>query len=248
VNTAVFHDRDGWLSLLEGLFDPPSVERLERIGVASGWEVLELGAGRGSMAAWLAGRVAPGGRVVATDLDVSLLEQRAEPGVEVLRHDVLADDFPPASFDLVHCRAVLVHLSDPERALARIAGWVKPGGVILAEEPWTDVARLAPDPAAARAAAALDDIDGAFARRLPQLLRDVGLERVRGEATLDFFDGGSREAAFFRRVLEGAAASLVASGRLAPEDAQAMKARFEDPAFVDCGWPRIAAVGRKPHG
>jgi SAM-dependent methyltransferase len=248
VNTAVFHDRDGWLSLLEELFDPPTVERLERVGVAQGWEVLEVGAGRGSIAAWLAGRVGPGGRVVATDLDTSLLEELAAPGVEIVRHDVLADDFPAASFDLVHCRAVLVHVDDPERAVERMTGWLKPGGVLVAEEPWTDVARLAPDPTSARAAGALADIDGAFARRLPQVLRDAGLERVSGEARIEFFDGGSREAAFFRRVLEGAATSLVASGTLSAGEVREMKSRFEDPRVVDCGWPRIGAVGWKPHG
>jgi SAM-dependent methyltransferase len=248
VNTAVFHDREGWLSLLEELFDPPTVERLEGVGLAAGWEVLEVGAGRGSIAAWLAGRVGPDGRVVATDLDTALLESRAAAGVEVLRHDVLADDFPPGSFDLVHCRAVLVHLGDPERALARMFAWLKPSGVLVAEEPWTDVARLAPDATAARAAGALTDIDGGFARRLPQALRDAGLERVRADARVEFFEGGSREAAFFRRVLEGAAVSLVASGDLAADHVREMKARFDDPAFMDCGWPRIGAQGWKPNG
>ena len=111
MNTAVWHNRDEWLSLLEELFDPATVERLESAGVGPGWHALEVGAGRGSIAAWLANRVGDDGRVVATDLDTSLLEERDEPGVEVLRHDVLADDFPSGSFDLVHCRAVLVHRS-----------------------------------------------------------------------------------------------------------------------------------------
>lgn len=248
MNTAVFHDRDGWLSLLEELFDPPTVERLESVGVAAGWHALEVGAGRGSIAAWLAGRLGGEGRVVATDLDTTLLEQLAAPGVEVLRHDVLADDFPEGSFDLVHCRALLVHLGEPERAVARMAGWLKPGGVLVAEEPWTDVAGLAPDATAARAAGALGQIDGAFARRLPQVLREAGLERVRAEARVEFFEGGSRQAAFFRRVLEGAAASLVASRELAADDVKEMKARFEDPDFLDCGWPRIGAVGWRPGG
>lgn len=246
MNTAVFHDRDDWLSLLEELFDPPTIERLDRVGVSAGWQALEVGAGRGSIAAWLADRVGPEGRVVATDLDTALLDGRGHAGVEVLRHDVLTDDFPPASFDLVHCRAVLVHVEEPERAVERMTGWLKPGGVLVAEEPWTDVARLAPDPTEARAAGALKDIDGAFARRLPQVLRDAGLEKVRAEARLEFFAGGSQEAAFFRRVLEGAAVSLVAAGDLAREDVRRMQARLGDPACSACGWPRIGASGWKP--
>jgi len=242
----VFHDRDDWLSLLEGLFDPPTIERLERVGVAPGWHALEVGAGRGSVAAWLARRTGDGGRVVATDVDTTLLD--GLPGVEVLRHDVLADDFPAESFDLVHCRALLVHLADPDRAIARMAGWLKPGGVLVAEEPWTDVALLAPDSTVARAADGLADIDGSFARRLPQALRDAGLERVEAEAQLEFFEGGSRQAAFFRRVLEGAAVSLVASGKLDRDDVRRLRAGFDDPARLDCGWPRIGAIGWKPRG
>jgi SAM-dependent methyltransferase len=247
MNTAVWHNRDEWLSLLEELFDPPTVERLQSVGVAPGWHALEVGAGRGSIAAWLADRVGPEGRAVATDLDVSLLETPNDSSLEVLRHDVLVDDFKAGSFDLVHCRAVLVHLSDPNRALERMARWLKPGGVLVAEEPWIDVARLAPDPVVARAAEAVgQSLDGGFARRLPLVLREVGLDRVQADSDLRFFDGGTKQAAFFRRVLEGACAELVASGELDADDVRRLHARFDDPDFCDCGWPRIGAIGWKP--
>jgi 2-polyprenyl-3-methyl-5-hydroxy-6-metoxy-1,4-benzoquinol methylase len=247
MSTAVWHNRDEWLSLLEELFDPPTVERLRSVGVAPGWHTLEVGAGRGSIATWLADRVGPEGRAVATDVDVSLLETAKGSGLEVLRHDVLVDDFEADSFDLVHCRAVLVHLSDPDRALERMAGWLKPGGVLIAEEPWIDVARLAPDPVVARAAEAVGQtLDGSFARRLPLVLREVGLDRVQADSDLRFFDGGTKQAAFFRRVLEGACAELVASGELVAEDVRRLQARFDDPGFCDCGWPRIDAIGWKP--
>jgi SAM-dependent methyltransferase len=247
MSTAVWHNRDEWLSLLEELFDPPTKQRLEGVGVAAGWHALEVGAGRGSIAAWLADRVGPEGRVVATDIDTSLLEALPDTRVEVLRHDVLVDDLPTASFDLVHCRALLVHLSAPDGALERMVSWLKPGGVLVAEEPWIDVARLAPDPIVAQAAESLGKtLDSGFARRLPLALRAAGLERVRAEALLRFFDGGSMDAAFARRVLEGECAKLVASGELEPADARQLQARFDDPAFCDCGWPRIGAIGWKP--
>jgi SAM-dependent methyltransferase len=247
MSTAVWHNRDEWLSLLEELFDPPTKGRLEDVGIGPGWHALEVGAGRGSIVAWLADRVGPDGRVVATDIDTGLLAALDAPSVEVLQHDVLVDDFPADSFDLVHCRAVLVHLADPDRALARMAGWLRPGGVLVAEEPWIDLARLAPDPVVARAVEALGrTLDASFARRLPAALRDAGLERVRADTDLRFFEGGTRQAAFFRRVLEGACAELVASGGMDPEDVRGLQSRLEDPGFCDCGWPRIGAVGWKP--
>jgi 2-polyprenyl-3-methyl-5-hydroxy-6-metoxy-1,4-benzoquinol methylase len=249
MSTAVWHNRDEWLSLLEELFDPPTKRRLEGAGVAPGWHALDVGAGRGSIASWLAERVGPTGRVVATDIDTSLLAALDEPGVEVLHHDVLVDDFAADSFDLVHCRFVLVHLAAPDRALERMAGWLKPGGVLVTEEPWTDLARLAPDPVVARAAEALvQTVDASFARRLPGALREAGLERVQADTDLRFFEGGTRQAAFFKRMLEGACARLVASGELEPDDVRELQSRFDDPSFCDCGWPRIGAVGWKPNG
>jgi len=55
---------DRRLGLLEEIFDP--VSRRRRSGVQAGWRCLEVGAGRGSMAVWLAERVGPRGGVVAT--------------------------------------------------------------------------------------------------------------------------------------------------------------------------------------
>jgi 2-polyprenyl-3-methyl-5-hydroxy-6-metoxy-1,4-benzoquinol methylase len=166
----------------------------------------------------------------------------------VLRHDSLVDDFAADSFDLIHCRAVLVHLSDPDRALERMASWLKPGGVLVAEEPWIDVARLAPDPVAVRATEALaETLDASFARRLPAALRAAGLGRVQADTDLRFFQGGTGQATFFRRALEGACAQLVASGDLDPDDVRQLQSRFDDPGFCDCGWPRIGAVAWKPN-
>jgi SAM-dependent methyltransferase len=247
VNTAVWHNRDRWLSLLEEVFDPSSVRRLESVGVAPGWHALDVGAGRGSIASWMADEVGAGGRVVATDLDTGLLEEMNDPRIEVLRHDVVTDDLPAELFDLVHCRALLVHVDDPDRALQRMVSWLRPGGVLVAEEPWIDVARLGPDPIMVRAVEALaEEVDTGFARRLPAALRRAGLDPVQADAELRFFDGGTRPAAFFQRVLEGACASLVALGSLDPADVRELRSRFEDPGFCDCGWPRIGAVGWKP--
>jgi 2-polyprenyl-3-methyl-5-hydroxy-6-metoxy-1,4-benzoquinol methylase len=247
MNAAVWHDRDQWLAFLEELFDPATVRRLEGVGVARGWQTLEVGSGRGSIATWLADRVGDEGRVVATDIDTSLLEELDDNRIDVVRHDVLVDDFAPGSFDLVHCRAVLVHLSDPVRAVTRMAHWLRPGGVLVAEEPWTDVARLAPDPIVANAADALGQmLDGSFARRLPQTLREAGLERVEADAELRFFEGGTDSAAFFRKALEGACARLVSAGTLKATEVRRLRDRFDDPSFCDCGWPRIGATGWKP--
>ena len=64
------HER---LTRLGATLDPVTIQHLETIGVTTGWRCLEVGAGAGSMAAWLCRRVGAQGHVVATDLDVKLL-------------------------------------------------------------------------------------------------------------------------------------------------------------------------------
>jgi len=63
---------DERLALLERIFDPLSRRRREL--VQPGWRCLEVGAGRGSMAVWLAEQVGESGEVVATDIDVTYLK------------------------------------------------------------------------------------------------------------------------------------------------------------------------------
>ena len=103
---------DERLDLLEQIFDPGS-RRLRAI-VEPGWRCLEVGAGRGSMAVWMAEQVGPGGQVVATDIDVTYLARLQVPNLEVRRHDILDDPLDalgPGSFDLVCSRLTLFWLA-----------------------------------------------------------------------------------------------------------------------------------------
>jgi SAM-dependent methyltransferase len=242
--------RRSWLELLAELFDPETIERLERIGVPEGGRALEVGAATGTIAARLAELVGPSGEVIAADIDTRVLEEWDDPPFRVLRHDLLTDDFEPGSFDLVHCRAVLLLLGpDQQAVIERMASWLRPGGVLLCEEPWIDVARLSPDPTTARAVAGLDraapHVDGAFARRLPAALAAAGLEEVTAEGSLQFFAGGSARAAFHLRALIGYTDALIEAGILEPDDRQRLEATYTDPATLECGWPRLAAWGRR---
>jgi len=62
--------------------------------VGPGWHCLEVGGGGGSIASWLANRVLPDGRAVATDLDTRFLETLSIPNLEVRRHDIVTDPLP----------------------------------------------------------------------------------------------------------------------------------------------------------
>jgi hypothetical protein len=90
---------DDRLDLLERLFDPLS--RRRRQMVQPGWRCLEVGAGRGSMAVWLAERVGDNGHVVATDIDVTYLKRLNVPNLEVRQHNILEDPLLRARSGLV---------------------------------------------------------------------------------------------------------------------------------------------------
>src|SRR5215475_6958128 len=102
------------LALLEQCLDAGTCRRISALGLADGWQCLEVGAGAGSVARWLCSQVGAAGRVVAIDIDTSFLDTLDEPNLEVRRHNLVSDTLPPDSFDLIHARMVLMHLPSRE--------------------------------------------------------------------------------------------------------------------------------------
>lgn len=113
---------------LAAWLDPISIGGLLRAGVRPGMRCLDVGAGAGSIAVWLAEQVAPGGSVLATDLVPLRVPER--PGLTVRQHDVVRDPLPEGAFDLVHVRLVLSHLPERDAVLARLFAALRPGGVL----------------------------------------------------------------------------------------------------------------------
>jgi ubiquinone/menaquinone biosynthesis C-methylase UbiE len=128
------HESADRFAALSALFDSTTTRHLERCGVRRGWRCLEVGAGGGSIATWLADRVGASGAVLATDIEPRFLSALARPSMEVRRHDIGVDALPERAFDLVHARLVLMHVPDRDQALERMIGALKPGGWIVAEE------------------------------------------------------------------------------------------------------------------
>ena len=60
------------LAALERQLDPVSQAAIGQLRLAPGWRCWEVGAGGGSMAAWLADWVTGSGSVLATDIDISV--------------------------------------------------------------------------------------------------------------------------------------------------------------------------------
>jgi SAM-dependent methyltransferase len=118
------------LALLQNCYDPKTIPKLEQLGVAPGWCCFDVGAGAGSIARWLAERVAPNGCVLAIDLDTTLLDPLASPTISVKRMDIRCEELPEDA-DLVHSRLLLEHLPDRQEVLLRMVRALRPGGWIL---------------------------------------------------------------------------------------------------------------------
>ncbi|WP_225809158.1 methyltransferase domain-containing protein [Streptomyces spinosus] len=177
------------------LFDPTTFRHIEGLGIGPGWRCWEVGAGGPSVASWLAGKVGPAGRVVATDIDTSRLTAADRPPVEIRVHDVGAEEPPGEGFDLVHARLVLVHVPDRERALRNMVKALRPGGRLLIEDadpalqPLTCPDEYGPEQRLAnrlrqgfRKLLADRGADLSYGRRLPRLLREAGLRGVEADA------------------------------------------------------------------
>ena len=85
----------GRLALMSDLLDPMHRRYLRELGVGSGRRVLEVGCGNGSISRWIAGQVAPHGRAVDVDLDLSLVAPA--PGLELRQADIVAGPIDPAA-------------------------------------------------------------------------------------------------------------------------------------------------------
>ena len=241
------------LGLLGRLMDPMSARRLDRIGVAPGWRCLEVGAGDGSVARWLVDRVGPEGHVVATDLDPRFLD---DPRIEVRAHDILVDPLETAAYDLVHCRAVLMHLSQPRRALERMAAALRPGGRLLVEEGDVGTVR-AIDPshpgaawfeqAHQRSAARIQAtglVDVRFGRRCRGLLEEAGLVDVEEETTTWKCRGGGQAARFQQMNLQLVQTTLPSF--VPRDDYERHSSLYEDPSFAFVFMAMVGAWGRRP--
>ena len=245
------------MRLLEGLYDPLTIQRLKRIGVQSGARCLEVGAGAGSIVRWLAEAVGPGGAVAALDIDPCFLRSTALPKhVEVVEGDIRADCSSIGQFDVVHCRAVLMHMADPIAALRNVIARVAPGGWVVIEDgdltsvacavdghplgkAWTDRMR-------ARAAAlnTRGIVREDWGRRVQVQIAAAGFQHVGGDGLTQIRRGGDEAARWWKSSDRNMDEVF---GPTPPFDpAPELIALYDDPDFWFVDLTCFGGWGRKP--
>lgn len=250
------------LAGLEAANDTETIRHLETLGVAPGWRCLEIGAGGGSIAQWLCRRVAPSGKVVATDIDTRFLEILDEPNLDVRRHNLSTDDLPDDEFDLIHGRFVVEYLLDREQVVKKLVSSLKPGGWILLED--ADFSPLTSQPSRAimypdagentankvwRAALQVVRDTGAddeYGRRVPVDMITAGLVDVAAEIQGFFRWGGSPAAAASVGTLELLREAITASTDVGDDEIDQTIAQLSDHERASSGPLVVRARGRRP--
>ncbi len=247
------------LELLCKIYDPPTQELIGSKVSLAGARVLEVGAGSGTVAAWLAEQVGADGHVVATDTNTRFLTDLEGPNLSVKTHDIVAEDIADGPYDLIHCRFLLEHNFQHASAIvAKMIGALAPGGWLIAEEADHGTTRAAtPDhPLAARYDAAFDRTYEAlaalgtnlptFGRRLPPMLYRSELADVGSSATYDICAGGSDWAEMLRLAVVSVAEAAESIPGLDTDDLLAVQTALKDPEFYLSQMSAVRAWGRKP--
>ena len=186
------------LRLIEQALDDHTIASLQTTGVRRGWNCLELGAGAGSIAQWMSNVVGDDGRVVTIDLKADFLQHLRAPPCEVIQGDFVTASLD-CEFDLAHCRYVLIHNRQSQLMLEKIRSLLKPGGILVVEEPdFTSAKLLNPDtePSQQRVNNAIcrmfDEmqLDPDYGLALPQRVSGAGFEVCQVDARMHLHQGG----------------------------------------------------------
>ena len=245
---------EGRLALLERRFDAGTVRRLGDLGVRSGWRCLEVGAGHGSIARWLSEKVGPDGSVIAADIDTRFLTGLPD-NVDVRALDI-RDLEPEPDFDLVHCRALLMHLPDPADAIARMVAALRPGGALLAEEGDFGLLHFGGHPNSDAQNDAHGEIlnamrkarimDAYFGRKLPGMLLAHGLELQFAEIDTATARSGESEYEWMQTTMLEVTSKLLAAGAIDAATRSVVEEFFSTNGTVLTSVSLVAAAGRKP--
>jgi len=128
------------LQLLHRIYGPGAQRVLVQAGIRTGMRVADVGCGVGVVTTMLSELVGSRGHVVGVDASNEQIEQarRLSPidasNISFVVAGAVNTGLPAESFDLVYCRFLLIHLSQPQRALAEMHRLLKPNGILVCED------------------------------------------------------------------------------------------------------------------
>jgi ubiquinone/menaquinone biosynthesis C-methylase UbiE len=209
---------------------------LRELGLRGGERVLDVGSGIAQLTRAMARAVGPQGHVIGVERDEGQLDEARRQAA--LAHESNLVEFRSGdafalplraeewgTFDIVHSRYLLEHVSAPSAVVQTMARAVRPGGRIVLADDDHDILRLWPEPpglmsvweAYIRSYERLGH-DPFVGRRLVALLHQAGAVRTRN--TWLFFGACAGSPAFadvvdnLARILSGARDLILSAARL----------------------------------
>jgi len=175
------------LLVLHRLYGPTGRRLLLKAGLERGMHVADFGCGVGATTRMIAEMVGPSGTVTGIDSSPEQIDQAATTcggaglsNVSFRIADACATGIPSHSFDVVYCRFLLLHLTNPSDGLREMGRVLKPGGILLVEDGDIGSAGSEP-PTILNAGAALfmrlghaRGLNYSLANNLHRLVRDTG--------------------------------------------------------------------------
>src|SRR5206468_983697 len=172
--------------------------------VKAGWECIDVGCGGMGVLRPLSERVGAAGRVLGVDADESFVKAAERfiaendlANVRVKRADIFADGISGDVYDLVHLRFMFAPLGRDDELLARALALLRPGGVLVVQEPdaasWNTTP---PHPAFEELKSLILDAfrrgggDFNAGQRIFRRLRRSGLQRVESRASVHALSSG----------------------------------------------------------
>jgi SAM-dependent methyltransferase len=250
------------LGILHQVYGPGTRGLPRRAGVARGMRVADLGCGIGTVTGDLARLVGSTGQVAGVDLSPDQLAQaRARLAGAAFAHVTFVEasatstGLPEASFDLVYCRFLLLHLVEPHAALREMHRLLRPQGILVCED--GDLTSAGSEPPSALGLFAdlfgrlgpTRKVDYTLGRRLYHLVRDAGYSSPQITLSQPAFASGDRKRLLELSVAE-AGDAFVEVGLITREALDAglvaMRHLAEDETVLAL-MPRMAQVwARKP--
>jgi NitT/TauT family transport system substrate-binding protein len=242
---------------LSQILDPGTRSRLCGLHTPlPGAACLEVGAGGGSIAVWLAEQVGPDGQVLA--VDIAPRPMPVHPRLQVRQHDITTG-VPAGQWDVIHARLTLMHVPDRIPVLHMLASALTPGGALVVED-WDQTwlaGRVLRAPSAQHGAlwTRFNDalinvfveagVDPGWASRAPAVMTDAGMVDVSATVRCESWTGGSAGALLGVSSIAQLRERLLGEG-LSHQDLDEVSALMHNPQLMIRLYPLVQTVGYRP--